>query len=573
MDQPVASATTDVAMWTDYLFQRAREHRRAQLQRWVRAWALLHGRTWSQAREAWMPSPELPELYPVVSSMVSWIADSRPTYEVAPYDPDMSDYAKFMAILADDLQATMQAAWEVNNYSSELETALWDGFTYGIGYLKIGWDATLAGGLGDVVQKRVDPFTLYLDPAARRWDQVNYMTEVANITVLELDRRFPGAAAKLDASGAWRDAVQQAPTQLDDSGMAGPRMALPGNVPDSSTPTRWGITSNPRMGQLSEDDTVTVRETWVRRHGRKDGRLIDAWRCIVTVGNTVLFDHPAVDMWEHGQHPYARYVPNDTGDIYSDSLVLLLASAQISINRILAALEQNMWLTGNPVLLEDNNSGITRQRVHNKPGQRLSKTPGSAVQWLNPPQVQPQIASSILGFFKGEIENISGLSSINRGFVPTGRNAQGVLDSVQEAGFGRVRAAQRQLEVTLGESGSKVASLITEFYDEPRLIAYGVDDSTQVRALQSNHFYKSPTAELPMRFRVKVVAGSQLPTSPSARANLALTLAGMGYLDQEAVLEILRIPGRRKIVERTRQLQAAGLQTAPTARQRTRGGS
>lgn len=571
MDQPVASATADVATWTDYLFQRARDHRRVQLQRWVRAWAILHGKTWSSAREQWMPSPELPELYPVVSSMVSWVADSRPTYEALPYDPDMSDYAQLMGALADDLQVAMQAAWEINNYSSELETALWDGFTYGIGFLKTGWDATLAAGLGDVVQRRVDPFTLYLDPAARRWDQVNYITEVSNLTVLELDRRYPGAGAKIDQSGAWRDAIQQAPTQLDDSGLAGPKMANPGNVPGSSTPTRWGVTSNPRTGLLSEEDTVTVRETWVRRHGRdKGGKLVDAWRCIVTVGNTVLFDHPAVDMWEHGLHPYARYVPVDTGDIYSDSLVLLLSSAQISINRILAALEQNMWLTGNPVLLEDNNSGITRQRVHNKPGQRLSKTPGSAVQWLNPPQVQPQIAASILGFFKGEIENISGLSSINRGFVPNGRNAQGVLDSVQEAGFGRVRAAQRQLEVTLAESGAKVASILTEFYDEPRLIAFGVDDTSQVRALQANHFYTSTNAELPLRFHVKVVAGSQLPTSPSARANLALTLAGLGYMDQEAVLEVLRVPGRRKIIERTRQMQAAGLATAPNARQRTR---
>lgn len=571
MDEPVASATDEVARWTDTLFQRARTARRQQLQKWVRAWALLHGRTWSAQREAWMPSPELPELYPVVSSMVSWTADSRPTYEVAPFDPDLSDYAIEMGVLADDLQAAMQAVWEVNNYASELETMLWDGFTYGIGFLKIGWDATMASGLGDVVQRRVDPFTVFLDPHARRWDQANHIIEVSNLSVQELDRRFPGAASKLDPAHVWREQVQQAPTQLDDSGMPGPRFSNPDKVPGASTPTRWGITSNPRMGVVGDDEQVTMRESWVRRHGRaKDGKLIDAWRCIVTVGDRVIFDHPAVEMWEHGQHPYARWVPNDTGDIYSDSMVLLLASAQISINRILAALEQNLWLSGNPVLVEDNNSGITRQRVHNKPGQRLSKNPNSQVQWMNPPQAAPQMASAILSFFKGEIENISGLSSINRGFVPNGRNAQGVLDSVQEAGFGRVRAAQRQLEVTLAEAGSKVASLITEFYDEPRLIAYGVDDATQVRALQSSHFYRYADDELPMRFRTKVIAGSQLPTSPSARANLALTLKGMGSIDDEALLEILRIPGRRRIIERMRQLQAAGIQTAPTARQRTR---
>ncbi len=569
MEIAVASDQDQVVQQVTELFQRARQHRRSLIQQWYRAYHLLHGRTWSSARDRWMPNPELPWLFPVVASMVGWVSDSRPTYEATPADPDLSQYAELMGILADDLQAAMQAAWENNRFSSDLEVMLFDAFTYGIGFLKTGWDATLAGGMGDVTQRRVDPFTLYLDPAARRWDQVNHFVEVSNITIQELDRRWPGSAAKIDPQRSWRQDVEMAPTHLDERGVPATPLATPGATPGGST--RWGIPGQSRgLSSTDEQDVVTVFEAWIRKHGRdSDGRLIDAWRCIVVCGNQVLFDHPAVELFEHGQHPYARYVPMDTGDIYSDSLVLLLASAQTSINRILAALEHNIWLTGNPVFLEDAQSGISRTRIPNKPGVRLTKTGEGQAGWMPPPQPHPQIAGDMLTFYRGSIENISGLTAINQGFMPGGRNAEGVMTSVQESGFGRVRAAQRNLEYTLSEAGDKMASLITEFYDEPRLIAFGFDDERNVKALQANHWYlPGSSKELPLRFRLHIVGGSSLPTSPNARAQMGMTLLGLGAIDNEAVLELLRFPGRRRITERIRKLQAAGQFNPPNQRQR-----
>jgi hypothetical protein len=286
------------------------------------------------------------------------------------------------------------------------------------------------------------------------------------------------------------------------------------------------------------------------------------WRCTVVCGDAVLLDSPAEDLWAHGQHPYDRLVCQDEGEFWGMSLVELLAPLQTSVNRLLAAVEQNIWLAGNPVLLEPVQSGLERTRITNRPGQRLQiNTPAAKPEWMNPPVIQPQLAMQLIQFYVGEMERISGLSAIVRGATPGGRNAQGVLDSVQEAAFVRIRAMLRNLEAMLKSSGQKAASLIAEFYDSPRVIAFvGPSGEQNLAALGARHFYtwnpESP-APTPIRFQLQVQAGSTIPTSRQARAAEADTLFAMGAIDEEAVLQAHDFPNWPMIVDRVREMKAA----------------
>jgi hypothetical protein len=171
------------------------------------------------------------------------------------------------------------------------------------------------------------------------------------------------------------------------------------------------------------------------------------------------------------------------------------------------------------------------------------------------------------------MEAISGLSSITRGGQPTGRNAATVIDSMQEASFVRIRMALRNLERFIRRVGTKAAGLIVENYTEPRMIAYiGTDGQQSVAALKGEHFYlpNSDGKNMPLKFRLHVDVGSQTQTSREAREAKAITLFGMGAIDDIALLEAVDFPNRAAINERVLKLKAAGAFQPPGARQRTR---
>jgi hypothetical protein len=181
-------------------------------------------------------------------------------------------------------------------------------------------------------------------------------------------------------------------------------------------------------------------------------------------------DEPAENLWSHGQHPFDRYVPIETGEFYGTSMVEMMSPMQESINGLLRSMEHNIWLLGNPPFIEDVRAGISRTVMTNKPGQRITKNSGGDAGWLSPPSIAPGVVSELIRFYIDEMERVSGLSAVVRGATPTGRNAQGVIDSVQEAAFVRIRKTRRNLSMTIGSAGEKAAALIVEFYDKPRIV-------------------------------------------------------------------------------------------------------
>ena len=571
------------------LFYKARSARRPLITQWVKNYQIMRNRTWGD-RAAWMPKPEVPEIFPIVSSLTSWMTDQRPTFDVAPAAEPHSPFAEFYDQLAHDLKLVLQTNWQVEKFDLEIEKLIWDGWLYGIGILKSSWDQNRVGGLGNAMISRIDPFTFYPDPQARNMDDANYFVEVKTLPAQEVERRFPGALKRIGEE-AYQDYTEESPTVISETTGAGTQpKANPGAISPATAP-RYGLPGQTDRMTVNDTRGITLFEAWLRTPVHTDAfpslpedesalsgppdkeRIYDGWRCVVIAGNCVLMDEPADELWNHGQHPYDRYVPIDTGEFFSYSMVEMLSPTQLSINRLLAAMEHNIWLTGNPVFLEDNRAGIQRTKITNKPGQRISINAGGRAEWLNPPPFHEQFAMSLIGFYIGEMERISGLSGIVRGATPTGRNAQGVLDSVQEAAFVRIRQALRNLEVALRGSGEKVASLVCEFYDKPRLVAMiGPSGEKTALALHHMHFY-TPSLEgrVPMRFQLLVSAGSQTSTSRSARVGEADALFAMGALDTEAVLEAHDWPNRNMITQRIREMQAANgtLGQPPGARQRT----
>jgi hypothetical protein len=608
-DRPVPnpSASSDsearlVATVRD-LFQYARDKRRPLVSRWNNAYKALHDVQYSTARAGVTERPEVTEIFAVLDAIVSWVTDQKPQFYASPFAEPYSPFYDFHVGLATDMVNVLEASWYNHDFDSETEKIVWDGYTYGVGFSKITWNQSLLDGMGDWEFRRCDPYSMYWDPDATSEKDWGFVIEAKHMSMQAMERRWPGSLAKVNF-GSFED-HDKAPNVLDPhNARPHERMTNPGAIAPATTP-RWGLPGQAGRVDTTGDPGITVLECWLRTPVRVDDadnraavgqtedrpeqdptpsdraeaaveraggakRTFDSWRCVVMAGGRILFDETAAELWSHSDQPYRRFVPAETGEFVGPSLVEKLAPLQDNINRTLGSIQHNVHLMGNPILIDDLGAGLDRTPITNRPGLRLTKsTANSQVQWLQPPQIHPQMSVDLIRFYIDEMERISGLSAVVRGASPSGRNAQGVIDSVSEAAFVRIRKSIRNLNRMLRVQINKAAAIVAEFYDEPRIVTIAGDTGyTTALALRGQHFYTpTPEGRLPLRFSVRLDVDSSLPTSRQARIAEAMSLYGMGGIDREALLEAVDFPGRVPIVARMRELEAMAAQTGPTQRQ------
>lgn len=567
------------------LFYKARDHRKPLLQQWQQNYNYLHNSfagTGVPARR----TISSPEIKPIISGLVAWATDTEPIFDCEPEASPFTPFYDTFADMADDLEMCLQSGWRHGEIDAEVEKLLWDGFTYGIGFLKTTWDASLHSGLGDYAVRRVDPFTFFVDPYARSMGDASYFVEVHTMSRQEMEKRWPGSNKKVDYGATSREDGSESPTRLAPGANPSAPLANPAAIPPN-TDSRYGLPGQGRDGPAT-DPGVTIFEFWLKTQSTipapnpgpdampthsDDERCIDVWRCIVIAnGVCILMDEPASEFWSTEIHPYDRYTPEDTGEFYGDSLVQQLIPLQQIVNRNLASILANLSLVGNPVFLESNRNDFPRSKIPNLPGQRIpvDGDVNNTARWLEPPKLPPDYMN-LVNWATQRMEVVSGLSAITRGAMPSGRNAQGVMDSVAEAGFVRLRMNLRNLQRCLTSAGNKAGAYICEFYDVPRVVALvGPDGEKAARALQGQNFYV-PTTEgrVPLKFAINVDIGSQQATSKSARFSELMSLYTVGGIDVEALLEGLQFPGHKALATRMREFQASqGMLGQPaTARQ------
>lgn len=555
------------------MFQRARHKRREITRQWDANYKACFRRQWSQQRASHLPVPSVSEIFATVDTLVGWVTDQQPTFDCTPALQPGNPWFAMVSQLANDLKYTIRASWQVDKTDAEMEKLAWNGFLYGIGFTKTVWDGSASSGFGNARVTSIDPYTLYVDPEASDMESANYFIEARTISMQELERRFPGATNRLGGHG-WNEQTDNSITKYDAAmaGVSGKAISNPGALAPATIPNYGPPGGTGNTPDVTEDPGVTVFEAWLRTpiHSKEGDRVYDGWRCVVIAGNKVLMDKMGQELWSHGQHPYDRYTTTETGEFYGPSLVEILIPIQRSINYLLAAIENNIWLMGNPVLKEDVRAGVSRTLITNKPGARIPTNNGGTVAWMEPPQIAPGMAMQLIQFLTGEMERISGLSAVVRGASPTGRNAQGVIDSVQEAAFVRLRKNIRNMSRCIGSGGEKMASMIVEFYDAPRMVTYmGPSGESTALYLRSQHFYlPSDEGRVPMRYQLLIDAGEATSQSRGQRIGEADALFALGAIDEEALLEVHNFPNWQNVAKRVKADKAAAGTTGQPPTQR-----
>lgn len=563
------------------LFNEAKQERADMFAQWKRNYgALLNRNKIKPRRPDWLPAPEFPEILPIALTIAGWLTDQRATIDITGLSVPHSAVADYTEAMARDLKFVMEASYKANREERHIGVAATDATTYGTAIFKTTWDAWASGGLGDATFTRVSPFNFYPDPTARDTQDGNHYTEARRMTLLELDRRYPGTYELFsEGQGGGDITIDESPSReaLFARTNRGP---TPGALGEG-TPNTTRQTGSHRM----HDDMqrmVTVLECWVREHetveirDKRTGETTlgasDEWRVFVVANNRLVFEAHAADIFDHGKHPYDRWAFVDLGDsFWGLSLVEMLIEPQKSYNRMLASFTHNAELVGNPILKRG--KGRSNEPVTNRPGQTIEVAPNDTTDpaWLEPPQLQTAMVS-VLEFFLKRMEAISGLTAVVRGASPSGRNAQGVVDSVQEAAFVRIRQNLRNLEWALRGVFEKKASLICSNYTTPRMVAVSGPQSERTSiTLKSGHFLiPGKDGSVPFGYQLAVDAGSQAHTSRAMREDRAVQLFTLGAIDAPALLSDMQYPNWREVAQRVEAKMAAQAMEAPGAREAQR---
>ena len=518
------------------------------------------------------------EVYPGRSTRARWMemTDQEITCSVTPAADPFSPYFAVMDMQAEQLECVINSVYQTDQWYAEISKMLWDAAMYGAGILKVVWDQGLEDGLGQVVLKRTSPWCLYIDPFADSLDEAQFIIEVHTMSEGEMERRFPSASqskirAALQSGDTNKDHV--GPNQMQNV----PKVGYLIPVDAGQGPTTWGprpeVLASPRSSQPYR--AVNVYECWIKENCIEwvtpgdptlpdEPVMVSVWRVIVYSGAQVLLDEYADNLFHMNRHPYVRYVDVETGELWGSPIVRDIGPCQIALNRLLSLMQNNIEYTGNPIFVGVKGSGMDRSTFTNKPGRIYDVDGGpnaqnAKPQWLNPPEL-PSVLMGFIGWWRDEIERIAGLQGGQRGEIPSGRATEKQVSATQEAGFIRVRSAQRNLELTLRKAFELVANLIVVNYDVARNVAIvGPEGEMQSVHLAAQHFY-TPTGQKgkgpdPLRFSLLVNAGSSKPTSRAARIQEANQLFEMHVVDQQYVLQAYRVSHWQSVMQRTKQEQ------------------
>jgi hypothetical protein len=570
VERPSDYDATDFVRRLQVIYDQAKKAKGQLLNEWKRNYRLTMNRSSSALPAA--AGIRANEVYPTIDSRVGWMTDQEITCSITPAADPFSPYFAVQDMQAEQLECLINSVYQTDQWYAEITKMLWNAAMYGSGFVKVGWDQGLEDGLGQVVLKSTSPWCLYIDPYAESLDDAQFIIEVHTMSEGEIERRFPDAALHkirraLSAGDVSKEHIP--PTQEQNT----PKQGYLIPVDAGQGPTTWGPPGG--VDQPWSEMTyraVNVYEVWLQENCLEwvtpadpsmpdEPVMVTEWRVIVHAGGQILLDEYASNLFHMNRHPYVRYVDVETGELWGSPIVRDIGPCQVALNRLLSLMQNNIEYTGNPIFIGVKNSGMDRSNFVNRPGRIYDVDGGpnsanSKPTWLNPPQL-PALLMEFINWWRDEIERIAGLQGGQRGEIPSGRASEKQVSATQEAGFIRVRSAQRNLELTLRKAFELVANLIIINYDVPRVVAI-VGDEGQMASIRlaTRHFYTpGPNGPDPMRFSLLVNAGSSKPTSRAARIKEANDLYEMHAVDAQYVLQAYRVSRWQSVLARVKQEQ------------------
>jgi hypothetical protein len=207
------------------------------------------------------------------------------------------------------------------------------------------------------------------------------------------------------------------------------------------------------------------------------------------------------------------------------------------ISRIYAYI--NKSLTG--VLIVPKDTGIALSMINNKPGLVLrpaSSAQAAAIRYMEPPRMSNDVYQFI-SLLRGFFDQVWHIEDADRGEKPTGIIAAQAIRALQERNAVLMRAKIRSVDNIVETRGKWAISLLQNFGLEPEYIKVeeGMREMIGIQLAGRS-------------FDFSVESGSTVHKTTMQMEERAMELYDKGVIDRQALLETVKFPNYKAIIER-----------------------
>lgn len=444
-----------------------------------------------------------------------------------------------------------------------------------VGYYYVYWDKDADDGRGEVLFCALTPETVYIDPNSRRPDYSDadsiIVTQV--YTLQQAKNMFPGMESAIDrAKTQLTDSIQD---YIDTELVADTEPVTRAKAPERTlqepaekvrlierfTKRRipFYIVQNEADGALERVDEETYEQSYKDNPGWSATR-IERLRVerIVSAGEDTFLFSEVMPLEDYPVIP----VPNVwIGTPYPLSDVTYMRGIQDEINkrRSLMILHQTSTASSKWIAEEGSIDVETWMRKSSVPGAVLTyRAAFNAPKEVFAAQM-PNGLFSLEQEAKADIERVSGVFGISHGDPSGAPETYGATLALEEYANRRIAPSIEMLSYAKKILGRCIIRMAQHYYRVPKFIRIvGNDDVPRDVLLNNPNDPQSRYSIDQARYDVEVEVGKFTPTNRMAQAQFMLDLASRGIVDNQAVLEVLDIPDKQKIIERLSTVQQQG---------------
>ena len=517
-------------------YREASEARSTHEQEWLLASAFARGNQWVEWRSATnrmesLVDPKDPyrtyTTAPLIGALLTKLKAratmSKPDASVKPLTPAPGDVAAAAEArdLLDHYDRLFARQSQTQDWvDSTLETSttflklLWNpAKTATTAYTdKTGQMVVSDAPMGDLDEIIVPPYEVYPDPKARQWEDCGWLIHAKIRSLSYIQETYGG---KDNEERGWQ---VKGESESGSGGRQGAESRMDSITGDGS-----------RQGQGNAKNSAVVYECWEKPSGR-----FPKGRRMVVAGGVLLLCPDALD-WPYDKRDCFPFVPlhykKKWGSLWALNAVTDLIPLQRQYNQILSRLMDRIN-TDKPTILVPTGSEIGMDAYQSKRNfQKITHTPGLAPTYQTPPAVSESWFSA-LNVLKGLMEDISGVHEVSNGSVPAGVTAGNAIELLQQSDTTQMAEFVGNIEAAAKTRAEWELALITQFYQEPRLVAASEerDPNDQQAAARSFEALKAAGG-----VRVEVLAGSATPKTAAARIQQYMDMAGKGMFQPEVL--------------------------------------
>ena len=579
-----------LSMYIREQFGKAARARQPLERDWVLAIAMREGRQWLGWDDATNRCISLidneeqdryitdPLIEPLILKWAAIVTMTKPDASCVPYSESDAD-----RMAANEGRVILGHCDRRNNLQAQnIESALWMATT-GAGWKKLRWNpdayadipiygpdgmvvSKVSAPVGDVEEEVLDPFQIYLDPSARRFEHVRWMIHATLRPLSWFQETYGEAGYRVqpNKTGAF---------MTSGNGVGSPESG--GYVDPYSA--GFGAASAGRGGSLSSPSGIDAKEALCLEYWEIPSPRFPKGRYAVLGGEEVM--HSGDWPYERGKlssagpssrFPFLRAVYQEGfGHPYGRGMVPLVAPLQVAYNRLLSRMVERFEQDKLTVAIEqgsglepdafsgDDGAGIEEGRnVREIRYRRGSREPS----WMMPPPLS-EIGWRLRDTFWTDMQHIIGIHDVDMGSPPPGVTAGIAMELLQQADRTQMALPLGQLEAMAQGRGEWLLSLYSQFASAnlPRMM--GLDDSGNPnKAKMQAQTFKALTGQ--GSCTVYVAPGSATPKTPGAETQQILDFLDRGLFGvpgspeaAEMAVRLLSFARSDEVLEHLRDLK------------------